>query len=703
MKKFIILLIMPILLNAFTVKNTNQKIVIDGRLEKAWFVQTPITGFIQTEPNEGKPATEKTEVYLLKDKNNLYVAFKCFTNGRKPQIRVRGWDEASGDQVTVFLDPYGDRRSGYYFTVSAAGTQEDGTINRGGVSFDDSWDGVWFAKSRVTDYGYCVEMEIPFKSIRYSSTDWGVQFERRIPVKGEEDYWKPVHQIPGLRMSQFGVINGIDPGVKGRFLEIYPVGIAKYDNRFKLSGGVDVSYNPSSEFGFNLTILPDFAQIEADPFQVNLSRHALYLEERRPFFIEGQNMFKIGRGGNFNFGPPPIDILYTRNIGKIVNDSIEVPIYAGLKFTTRGNGFEGGAMYVNTGAAGSEPMAHYIALRGAKDLFPGMLMGVTYTGKEATNDYTRILTMDGNYTGKMGEMVAQLSYADSVGTRGFAGYINYKKFTSKYIWGIYARHIDSTYNINEVGYVGDKGESFGGAVASMSRPKIKSISLFSLVLGGGASKEPNVHHYSESSFYMADVNFANNYHADVSFGLSNSYDDTSSVDIHYTGRNISLSIMSDYSKALSGGMWSNLSYSFNYMAYHLGYQTNIGAFIKFKPVANLLISSNLSYTGYWEDSTGIVDILNGRRVEDSYIITRPYISYHFTTKLAASLESEVVYERSMHRIYEYRLNPLIVYNFSPKSNIYLVYSLTKMYNPGEGEFMTTDKGAAFKIRYLLYF
>ncbi len=703
MKRFIFLFVLPVMLNAVTLKHTRNTIVIDGNLEKVWYTVAPLTGFTQTEPEEGKPASEKTEVYILTDNKNLYVAFKCFTKDRKPQVRLRGWDDASGDRVTLYLDPFGDKRTGYYFTVSAAGTQEDGTINRGGIAFDYSWDGVWFAKSKITNYGYNVEMKIPFKSIRYSSTKWGIQFARDIPVKGEDDYWKPVPQISGFRITQFGELEGVEPESKGRFLEIYPVGIVRYNDKFKLSGGLDLSYNPSSEFGFNVTILPDFAQIEADPFQVNLSQYALYLRERRPFFVAGQNMFRIRRGNDFNIGPGPIDVLYTRNIGKIVDDSIEVPIYGGLKFTTRGNGFEGAAIYVNTGSAGSEPMANYVALRGAKNIFSGAQLGITYTGKEAKNDFTRVATIDGTYTGEIGDIIGQLSYADSIGAKGFAGYFNYKKFTDKYLWQVYAKHIDSTYNINEVGYVTSKGDNYGAAFASIFRPDVKSIRLFSIALGTGIGKETYVNNYSKAIWSFSSLNLSNNYRFEGSFSLTDAYEDTSGTEIHYTGKGISFNMGTDHSRALSGGIWSDFSYAFNYMAYHLGYQTNCGTYLHFKPISNLLFSLNISYAGYWYDSTGIKDIIQGRNVEDSYFIFRPYMSYNFTTKLAFRMENEIVYEKSVGRVYEYRINPLIVYNVSPKSNIYLVYSLTREYNSTIDKFETTDKGAAFKIRYLFYF
>ncbi len=682
---------------------TNVPPKIDGNLEEIWFKARPITGFTQQSPDEGKPATESTEVYLLTDSENLYIAFRCFTNGRKPVVNIRGWDESSGDEVSLYLDTFGDKRTCYFFTVAASGTQEDGISLSGGISFDDSWDGVWFADAKITDYGYSVEMKIPFKAIRYSSNDWGIQFRREIPVNGETDYWKPVPEFPGFRISQFGVLSAIHPSQKGRFLEIYPVGFVRYNESLSGDAGLDVSYNPSSQFGFNMTVNPDFAQIEADPFQVNLSKYALYLGERRPFFLEGQEMFNVKRGNNLNIGPGPIKILYTRNIGKIVEDSLEVPIRVGLKFTTRGRGLEGAAMYVNTGAAGEEPIAHYIALKGAKLVFPGMVMGVTYSGKESNINHTRVITLDGNYITTFGNLISQVSYADSSGIGGPAGYLNYTYMSRKYGLNAYASYLNSNYNISEVGYTGMKGTQIGAIFLPLFSPRSGPVRLYGFGLGSGISREAKQPHYSKEIFSFLFVNTRNNYSANTSFSLNDTYEDTGGGEIHYKGENFHLELHGDFSRPIAVSMWGSLNCNFNYMAEHLGYQLFTGMYLGYKPMANLGIGVSVDYITYWKDSTSFIRMTDRSRIEDSYLTFSPSIGYHFTRKLELDIRGEIVYLRSIGKLYSYRINPVISYNFLPKSHLYLVYSKAVEFDSDMWEYTETDRGAEFKMRYLYYF
>ncbi len=702
MNRILLFIFIPFLLDGLTITHTDQNIKIDGNLEEAWLKAKPLSNFIQSSPDEGKPATEDTYVYLLTDNINLYVAFQCYTNNRYPVENIRGWDNASGDLVTLYIDTFGDKRTCYYFNIAASGTQGDGLALQGGVAFDNSWDGVWFAKTKRTDYGYCIEMKIPLKAIKYSKFDWGIQFRRYIPTINETDYWQPVPSFPGFRITQFAPIDGINSTVKGRFLEIYPVGLVKYNDKINGSAGLDLAYNPSSEFGFNMTVNPDFAQIEADPFQVNLSEYSIYLSEKRPFFLEGQNMFNIRRSNNFNIGPGAIKILYTRNIGKIVDDTIEVPIRAGVKFTTRGKGFEGGAMYVNTGAARTEPMAHYIAIRAARDIFEGGLLGVTYTGKESELSHTRILTLDGNYMGKFGDITSQFSYADSSGIEGFAGYLNYQKLTNKYMTGVYINHLDSNYRINEVGYTNMKGTQFGAAFAPIFLSPIENIRLCGFGLGGGITKDAWGSNYSKGIWFFEFINTSNNLNENVSFNISDTYEDTSGVEIHYTDFGINGSVNSDFSKIIAVSMWGNLSYSFNYMANHLGYQFYSGVYAVYKPLPNLWMQSSINYITYWINNTTFKDIFNGKRIEDSYVTISPSIGYHFSRNLEFNINSEIVYLKSLGKAYRYRINPILSYNVSPKSWIYFVYTRTEVYDSDISKFITSDQGIALKIRYLLY-
>ena len=674
--------------------------VIDGKLDKVWMEAKPITGFTQEEPDEGKPASERTYVYLLTDGKNLYVAFDCRTNGRKPQIHIRGWDNCRGDEVGIYLDTFGDKRTAYFFNISAAGTQEDGIITRGGASFDDSWDGVWFAATSSSDSGFIVEVKIPFKSIRFAkNTTWNVQFRREIPPLGETDYYSPVNRFTGFRISNFVPLEGINPEIKGRFLEVYPVGLVRYTDKLNFDGGVDISYNPSAAFGFNLTVNPDFAQIEADPFQVNLSRYAIYLSERRPFFVEGQEMFTITTGHDLNIGPGPVKVLYTRNIGKILNDSTEVPIRIGLKSIFKITGSEGALMYVNTGEAGSEPNASFYALRLSRDIL-GVTQGITYTGKEYHGGRTRVLTLDGSYVSGPNDIVYQFSYGDSSGIGGTAIYFNYRKMSQDLMASFYFRNIEDDYRISEVGYVAQKGISSGGVIGRLFVNK-GPFRVWGGGIGAGTGKEVYLNNYAKIGFVYLFFNTKNNWNFSVHASGGEAYEDTSNYEFKYISKEVGLDMHSDWSKPLAFNLWFNENYGFNWNAGHLGYMFNTGVYIGLKPVPSIGMGIRNSIVGWYREGAMGTDLLKWSNVEDLYYTISPEVSLYATTKLKFSLRGEGVWEKGNGKIIYYNINPLISYNVSPKSWVYIVYSNEKQLS--DDHFVTINSGGVFKVRYLFYF
>jgi hypothetical protein len=166
---------------------------------------------------------------------------------------------------------------------------------------DYSWDGIWDAASKIYDWGFVVEMKIPYKSIKYDKNlnEWGLDFDRWRSYNKEDLYWCEYEQNEGMRISKFGklVLGDFKPGASGLNLEVYPVGISKFEytdnNKYKgkADAGLDIFYNPSEQLTFQLTANPDFAQIEADPFSFNISRYESYFSERRPFFTQGNEVF----------------------------------------------------------------------------------------------------------------------------------------------------------------------------------------------------------------------------------------------------------------------------------------------------------------------------------------------------------------------------------------------------------------------------
>ena len=693
---------MIILILSIVATQVSKPPVLDGHLEDVWFKAQPITGFVQTEPDEGKPATEKTYVYVLTDGKNLFIAFDCRTNGRKPRVHIRGWDSCSGDEVSVYLDTFGDKRTAYFFNVSAAGTQEDGIITRGGAAFDDSWDGVWFAKTSYSDTGFVVEIKIPFRSIRYAeNAEWNIQFRRLIPDRGETDYFSPVKRFIGFRISTFVPLEGIKPRVKGRFLEIYPVGMLRYSDHFSFDGGIDISYNPTSAFGFNLTMNPDFAQIEADPYVVNLTRYAVYLDEKRPFFLEGQELFTLKTSNNMNIGPGPLKILYTRNIGKIVDDSTVVPIRLGVKGIFKIKGSEGAFMFVNTGRAGTEPQSNFYALKLSKGIL-GTTQSLTYTGKEYHGGRTRVITLDGSYVAGANDILYQISYGDSCGIGGLAEHFNFQRVTNDVVAGFYFRNIEDDYKIGEVGYIGQKGISTGALVGKFFVNK-GPFRVWGFAVGPGAVKEVYLENFTKAGWGFLFFNTKNNWNFSLNASLGEAWEDTSSTgaEFKYTGKAFGMNLNSDWSKPVAFSSWLNFSYGFNWYAWHSGYMANGGVYIGIKPVPSVGIAINNKVDAWWSENTYGVSLLDKDNIEDIYFRISPDVTIHKTTKLEFTLRGEGVWEMDSGRFIQYIVNPLISYNLSPKSWVYLVYMLQKDYDGST--YQTTDQGAVFKVRYLLYF
>ncbi|MCK4596376.1 carbohydrate binding family 9 domain-containing protein [candidate division WOR-3 bacterium] len=315
--------------------------VIDGVIEEIWSIADSAIDFIQILPYEKESPTERTVVYLMQDEDNLYVAFCAYTEKYKCVSCLGGRE----DYVTLFLDTFGSRNTAYYFTVNASGqtnVESDGLILDDGRRRNDTWDGICYQGVKLYDNYYIVEFKIPFKSIRYKKglSKWGVNFRRYILKNNEQDCWTEVDAINMDIVSEFGTLKGISPKVTGYHFELFPEGFVRYDKHGNEEGIVDIlpslnfKWDFTSEGTVNATVNPDFAQIEADPFTLNLSRYPVYLEERRPFFLEGNEIFRFS---NFEQGRDfysPLNIFYSRKIGKSV-DGEPVPILGGLKLTSR--------------------------------------------------------------------------------------------------------------------------------------------------------------------------------------------------------------------------------------------------------------------------------------------------------------------------------------------------------------------------------
>src|SRR5207237_897169 len=315
----------------------SQPVTIDGELnEPFWLSAERVTGVVQRDPTEGAVATESTVVYLAYDDAALYIGARLYDAHPDSIVaRLARRDQGTNsDRFQVFIDPYHDKRSGFYFGLSAAGTLYDGTLFNDEWD-DDSWDGVWEGKVTHDATGWTAEMRIPYSQLRFvqhTQYVWGINFRRDIARKNEFDYLVYTPKNGSGFVSGVPDLVGIERIDPPRRIEVMPYMTSRaaftphaagdpFNDGSKLSPGfgADARLGLGSNLTLNATVNPDFGQVEVDPAVVNLSDVETFFNEKRPFFVEGSLVFNFGFGGQRNFwgfnwsGP---NFFYSRRIGR---------------------------------------------------------------------------------------------------------------------------------------------------------------------------------------------------------------------------------------------------------------------------------------------------------------------------------------------------------------------------------------------------
>jgi len=279
-------------------RQTQEPLIIDGTIDETVWQTAPIaTDFIQYEPNRGEPSDQKTEALFLYDAEQLYIAFRVWdAEPLTAQLTRRDVHLFDDDAVAILLDTHNDHRSAYFFFTNPLGTQTDGRVVDDGRTIDLTWDAPWRAASQPTDFGWTVEIAIPFSSIKYvagSNVSWGINFGRSRRRTLETSFWSgPLDNM--FRVSQAGVLTGLDVSPPERRHQIIPYGLTRFQENEKTDWdvGLDARYTLTPEMSAYATINPDFATIEADQEQVNLTRFELSLPEKRQFFLEGNELYR---------------------------------------------------------------------------------------------------------------------------------------------------------------------------------------------------------------------------------------------------------------------------------------------------------------------------------------------------------------------------------------------------------------------------
>ncbi len=347
---FLVLVLVPFLIHAqdstktatlvkkriYTTKplNGTEAPTIDGIIDESGWDLVAWTGdFIENEPDENTPPSEQTKFKIVYDQKYLYVAYKCYdSDPAKIEKRLSRRDGFAGDWVEINLDTYHDKRTGFSFTITAAGVKGDEFISQNGDNWDGSWNPIWYTATNIDEEGWSAEIKIPLSQLKFGKSKeqiWGLQVNRRFFREEERSVWQRIPQDAPGWVSEFGELHGLINIEPQHQLEIQPFAVTQFDTfpkeegnpfrdgeEFKLNGGLDAKIGITNDLTLDLTVNPDFGQVEADPAAIALDGFQIFFREQRPFFVENKNIF------DYRFANGQDNVFYSRRIGRSPQGSI---------------------------------------------------------------------------------------------------------------------------------------------------------------------------------------------------------------------------------------------------------------------------------------------------------------------------------------------------------------------------------------------
>jgi len=380
-----------------------ESITLDGRLdETVWARAVPGGGFIQVDPENGRPATENTEVRIVFDADTLYLGITCYDsepNGRIAYQRRRDESLQSDDRIQIMIDTFLDARTGYYFELNPEGAMQDALQSP--TDTNRAWDGIWNARVRRSEIGWTLEIELPFRTLNFNpnSDTWGINFQRTVQRKNETSIWSGWRRTEGIwRLTNAGQVTGIRNVSQGTGLDLKPYGVytsqaspgrGQTAMRGDASAGVDLFYNPTPLLRTVFTVNTDFAQTEVDQRQVNLTRYSLFFPEQRDFFLDGANFldFASDEGMRAQWrgaGDSDDQVIpfFSRRVG-LSADATPQKIDFGTKVTGQSGAQDVGFLHVRTGEDEGFGSEDFTVARVKRRLFAQSYIGALYTRRDA--------------------------------------------------------------------------------------------------------------------------------------------------------------------------------------------------------------------------------------------------------------------------------------------------------------------------------
>jgi len=698
---FLMLLLFAVEEKTCEVRFTDIAPKIDGVIEDVWQMADSVHDFVQYLPYEKTEPTEKTVAYVLQDENNLYVAFRCHADSIRP-VACYTRDE---DYVRVSIDPFGSNTTGYYFIVFASNLFWDGWVLDDGRRWDDTWQGVWYRAAGVYDDRVEFELKIPFKSIRYIKdlNEWGIQFMRHSADNLEDALWTEVSQAEGERVSEWGVLSNINPQATGYYFELFPEGFVRNDtyedepaedflDNTQVSASLNFKWDITPQTTINATVNPDFAHIESDPFTLNLSRYPVYLDERRPFFIEGRDILSMSSDA--------LQIYYSRKIGRSINGDA-VPILGGVKLTSKSEDWRIGVLgaytdeYTDTLAGIEEPNRWFGAFRAKRRVFGNSDIGLLFSSTYADmNNYNYALGVDAAFRKGANQWLILAAASGRNDKRDWAFVSDYYGFVGDFSVSAEVEVIGDSFDVRDIGFVPWAGQQrftvFVGPHRTYREGYIRQWELtpgFEFVQFPG---DTNWSRFGALEFYM---NLRSNWGYEIDVWAGKVYE----ADTNYFFRNLAVAAWAQlFGQHFNCG--SNTSYAYNYFRGYPAYQSTNWLRFAYSIIPPLSITLSTNLWVEWDTTNQIIAM---------WPRIRPRLDFRINADMTMSLFDEFVMytpetDFGKTELLSNRLGFLYSWNFRPKSWLYVALNDYRAQDE-TGNVQPQYRIAAVKATYLVYF